>query len=87
MAQVVNNKGQSVLSLAASHLSEETIEQIRKADQAEGGEWRNFRQTNSDGMKYGDRDPRFVSEDGSDIDVQNPPPPSLPYVMAAGHRC
>lgn len=41
--KVLNNKGQSVLSLAAAHLTEETVEKIRLAELAEDGGWINFR--------------------------------------------
>lgn len=69
---IVNNKGQSVLSLASTHLTPETIEaiQIAEAEQTatalkNGSEdeldhWQNYRATHSDGLVYGDLDPRFL---------------------------
>jgi len=50
---IVNNKGQSVLSLAASHEMPDYI--LKKIQQLEDNEeWWNFRATNSDGFEYGD---------------------------------
>lgn len=57
--KIVNNKGQSVLSLALSHCAEETIKHIEEYESAEEGEWLNFRDTHSDGLRYGDLDSRF----------------------------
>lgn len=57
--KIVNNKGQSVLSLALSHCAEETIRAIEEYESAEDGEWLNFRDTHSDGLRYGDLDSRF----------------------------
>ena len=59
--KIVNNKGQSVLSLALSHCKEETIEVIKRAEEQEKTWW-NFRDTHSDGLKYGDLDARFYPE-------------------------
>ena len=58
--KIVNNKGQSVLSLAASHCSPETVAAIEEAEKKEAGQWLNFRASHSDGLSYGDLDPRFV---------------------------
>lgn len=58
--RVVNNKGQSVLSLAFSHCSDATVALVEEAEQVEDGEWLNFRETHSDGEVYGDQDPRFL---------------------------
>ena len=65
---VVNNKGQSVLSLSASHLSAASCAQLIRREKAEedaapdGPEsaWSNFRKSHSDGAIYGDLDPRFL---------------------------
>jgi len=57
--KIVNNKGQSVLSLALSHCAEETIKAIQEYESAEEGDWLNFRDTHSDGLRYGDLDSRF----------------------------
>ena len=63
---IVNNKGQSVRSLAVSHLKEETtkeVERIEAEQLFEGRKWRNFRQSHSDGVAYGDLDVRFLDAD------------------------
>ena len=69
--RIVNNKGQSLLSIAASHLSTEVIQLVRKAEEREGtAPWVNYRQTHSDGLVYGDLDPRFLEREiRPDIDV------------------
>ncbi|KNC85681.1 hypothetical protein SARC_02130 [Sphaeroforma arctica JP610] len=59
--KVVNNKGQSVLSIASSHLTPETIALVREAEERQTDiEWTNYRKTHSDGEVYGDLDPRFL---------------------------
>ncbi|KOO53828.1 hypothetical protein Ctob_015539 [Chrysochromulina tobinii] len=58
--KIVNNKGQSVLSLAYSHCNESTIAAIEAAESREPLEYINFRKTHSDGEVYGDLDPRFA---------------------------
>ncbi|GKY91211.1 hypothetical protein MPSEU_000093800 [Mayamaea pseudoterrestris] len=58
--KVVNNKGQSVLSIAISHLEMKIVDRIVEAELLEEGEWTNYRATHSDGMEYGDLDPRFL---------------------------
>ena len=59
--RIVNNKGQSVLSIAASHLSQETIERIQQTEVQQAHiPWINYRATHSDGLDYGDLDPRFL---------------------------
>lgn len=63
--KIINNKGQSPYSLALSHCSSETIERIRQAEEKETTWW-NFRLTHSDGLKYGDLDPRFFPEAASE---------------------
>lgn len=59
--KIVNNKGQSPLSVASSHLSAAAISKIeaRELDQNDV-EWTNYRATHSDGLEYGDLDPRFL---------------------------
>ena len=60
IVKIVNNKGQSPRSLASSHLKEETILLIERAELEQSDiEWVNFRATNSDGNTYDDLDPRF----------------------------
>ena len=73
--RVVNNKGQSVLSLSASHIPPITLDLIRTTEEAEDGAWQNFRATHSDGLKYGDLDPRFIGNPASI------PDPTLPYAL------
>lgn len=59
--KIVNNKGQSVLSIASSHLKPTTIEAIQKAEQRQrNSEFINYRLTHSDNLEYGDLDPRFL---------------------------
>mmetsp|Transcript_15652 Transcript_15652/g.32376 ORF Transcript_15652/g.32376 Transcript_15652/m.32376 type:complete len:561 (-) Transcript_15652:1821-3503(-) len=73
---IVNNKGQSVLSLAASHFKDSetntivlTIQKLEK----EQGEWWDFRASHSDGFEYGDQDPRFFNDRPlKDTDVVTP---------------
>lgn len=64
---IVNNKGQSVMSLAASHDMHHLLPRIRQLE--EGQEWWNFRQSHSDGLEYGDLDPRFLARPLRDSDV------------------
>jgi len=72
--KIVNNKGQSVLSIASSHLKQETIDMIQRAEsrQEEEEEWLNFRATHSDGLQYGDLDPRFLDRPLTATDVVTP---------------
>jgi Ankyrin repeats (3 copies)/3'-5' exonuclease len=59
--KIVNNKGQSVLSIASSHLLPETVQRIVQAEmEQESLPWANYRRTHSDGLDYGDLDPRFM---------------------------
>lgn len=59
--KIVNNKGQSVLSIASSHLQSQTVEEIKKKELEQSSlEWLNFRESHSDGLEYGDLDPRFL---------------------------
>jgi ankyrin repeat protein len=53
--KIVNNKGQTPLSLAVSHLEEETILSIETAEKnQEALLWANFRLSHSDSKPYGD---------------------------------
>lgn len=59
--KIVNNTGQSVLSIAASHLKPNIIEKIQQAELSQQDrDWWNFRASHSDGLEYGDLDPRFL---------------------------
>lgn len=59
--KILNNKGQSVLSIAASHLEAGVIERIQLIEKQQADmEWENHRATHSDGLEYGDLDPRFA---------------------------
>jgi len=60
--KIVNNKGQSVRSLALSHCERATIEAIEEAERRETTWW-NFRASHSDGLKYGDLDERFFPDE------------------------
>ena len=61
--KIVNNKGQSVLSIASSHLQPHTIARIQQAEIDQSHlEWINYRATHSDNLEYGDLDPRFFFE-------------------------
>jgi len=71
---IVNNKGQSVLSLCASHeMPESVLEKIQALEQQqEEGEqsaWWNFRESHSDLLEYGDLDPRFLGRQVLNTDV------------------
>lgn len=66
--KIVNNKGQTPLSLAVSHLEEETILLIEKAENVQGAlPWANFRLSHSDCKPYGDLDPRFLDDVNSGL--------------------
>ena len=60
---VVNNKGQTPVSLAQTHLTPRyrAMVELAEAEQlAQGGVWRNFRESHADTSRaYGDLDPRF----------------------------
>ncbi len=68
---VVNNKGQTPMSLAASHLDKQTCQMVkqREDDQVERGiSWREFHTEEfSDGLVYGDLDPRFFTATKDDV--------------------
>lgn len=68
--RIVNNKGQSVLSISPSHLQRLTTERIIEAEQAQSDRpWQNYRATHSDGLEYGDLDPRFLDRPLRETDV------------------
>ncbi|KAL3915433.1 MAG: hypothetical protein SGILL_005657, partial [Bacillariaceae sp.] len=59
---IVNNKGQSVVSIASSHdMPPAVIERIQELEHQQG-DWWNFRASHSDLLEYGDLDPRFFTE-------------------------
>lgn len=63
---IVNNKGQTPLSLAITHLSEETIriveEKEKLLEESKRYEWMNFYDSEHRGRGvFGDLDPRFIS--------------------------
>lgn len=69
--KIVNNKGQSVLSLASTHLDAEVIQKIQLAEERQSEtEWLNFRESHSDGLEYGDLDPRFYNRTSADKEKQ-----------------
>ena len=68
--KLVNNKGQSVLSIASSHLDPEVVGRIQDAERQQATvPWRNYRETHSDGLEYGDLDPRFLERPLRETDV------------------
>jgi hypothetical protein len=71
LVKIVNNKGQSVLSLATpSHVSIETRALIQQAETEQAHvPWVNYRATHSDGFEYGDLDPRFLDRPLKPTDV------------------
>lgn len=74
--RIVNNKGQTPLSLAATHVQQATVNLIASREALEDSAWRNYRATHSDGQVYGDLDPRFLHclqpEDTVEALVVNP---------------
>lgn len=52
---IVNNKGQSILSLASSHhMPLELLQRIQSREESDLTKWWNFRATHSDNLEYGD---------------------------------
>lgn len=52
---IVNNKGQSVLTLAASHgIPVQVLREIQSKEETDLSKWWNFRATHSDLLEYGD---------------------------------
>ncbi|KAL3929637.1 MAG: hypothetical protein SGBAC_012124 [Bacillariaceae sp.] len=67
---IVNNKGQSVLSLASSHhMPLELLQRIQSKEESDLSKWWNFRATHSDNLEYGDLDRRFLDRPLRDTDV------------------
>jgi 3'-5' exonuclease len=70
---IVNNKGQSVRSIAASHhMPLSVMERIEELEIQQQDDWWNFRATHSDGLEYGDLDPRFLDRPLRPEDVVTP---------------
>lgn len=77
--RIVNNKGQSVYSIAASHFASSMVDrilQLEKAQQIQNGldadsldGWADYRKSHSDGCVYGDLDLRFLGRPLADDDV------------------
>jgi hypothetical protein len=68
--KIVNNKGQSVLSIAASHVDADTIAKIQAAEAQQAHiPWTNYRKSHSDGLEYDDLDPRFLERPLRPTDV------------------
>ena len=73
---LVNNKGQTPCSIAASHLRPEMCELMCKTEEEQlrtGGQFTNYRRSHSDEKFYGDLDPRFSIDDenmGEDIQTE-----------------
>lgn len=72
---IINNKGQSVYSLACSHFETELIQRIKQLEieqQDEGkpdNGWVDYKKTHPDGNVYGDLDLRFLGRTLTDDDV------------------
>lgn len=68
---IVNNKGQSVRSIASSHLLPHVMERIcqHESSSSFSSEWTNYRATHSDYLEYGDLDPRFLDRPLRETDV------------------
>jgi len=65
---IVNNKGQTACSLAASHLKPETcryMSSIEASQLKRTGKFLDYRRSHSDGQRYGDLDPRFNIDDAN----------------------
>jgi len=68
---IVNNKGQTPVSMAISHLKPETCDFMFTTEEEQirnGGKFINYRASHSDGKRYGDLDPRFLDEDDINMD-------------------
>lgn len=62
---IVNNKGQTAVSIAVSHLEQATLDEMFRVEKEQldrGGEFVDYRKTHSDGRRYGDLDPRFLHD-------------------------
>jgi hypothetical protein len=70
--KIVNNKGQSILSIASSHLQPQLISKIQEKEKEQQGPWWNFRASHSDGLEYGDLDPRFIDRPLRPEDIVTP---------------
>lgn len=69
--RIVNNKGQSPLSLSITHSTKNVIEAIEKAEESQKQKWINFQASNSDGQEYGDLDPRFITDEKLNDEIIN----------------
>eukprot|EP00986_Skeletonema_menzelii_P008607 scaffold3679_cov128-Skeletonema_menzelii.AAC.8 len=77
--RIVNNKGQSVYSIAASHFASDVVDrilQIEKEQQIQDGldvdsldGWVDYKKSHPDGFVYGDLDLRFLGRELTDDDV------------------
>ena len=77
--RIVNNKGQSVYSIAASHFASDVVDrilQIEKEQQIQDGldadsldGWVDYKKSHPDGCVYGDLDLRFLGRELTDDDV------------------
>ena len=72
---IVNNKGQSVYSIACSHFESELIERIKQIEIQQEDEtkelkgWVDYKKSHPDGNVYGDSDLRFLGRPLTDADV------------------
>ena len=68
--KIINNKGQSVLSIASSHMDDDMISKIQAAELEQSQiSWKNYREQHSDYLEYGDLDPRFLDRPLRPTDV------------------
>ena len=96
---IVNNKGQTPVSLAACYLEPETVKMIVDIERAQIKSkayeplWLNFRESDGDGKPHGNLDPRFIDEDNDPYGTQQllrypllgkvPLPPPAYYLRTA----
>ncbi|KAL7533195.1 hypothetical protein ACHAXR_006143 [Thalassiosira sp. AJA248-18] len=72
---IVNNKGQSVYSIACSHFGSELVQRIQEIEQQQQDDskhlngWVDYKKTHPDGNVYGDLDMRFLGRPLSESDV------------------
>lgn len=67
--RIVNNKGQTPLSLGISHLKPETQRLIQQREETDDREWLDFSKSHADGHTYGDLDPRFIDSPAKSVSL------------------
>ncbi|KAL7551275.1 LOW QUALITY PROTEIN: hypothetical protein ACHAWF_014479 [Thalassiosira exigua] len=71
---IVNNKGQSVYSIACSHFETDVVQRIKQAEIDQGSDkdllgWVDYKKTHPDGNVYGDLDLRFLGRPVMESDL------------------